>query len=311
VTGTPESARGFEAAEGHAGGKLILLGEHAVVHGEPAIAAGIPAGMRVAVTPRSDGRRTAAGVDVTDMRLARAIAIAAERLGIDAGQGFDVSIAGELPDAVGLGSSASLSVGLARALAAATRTTLRGDDLAAAAHAVEGAFHGTPSGVDVTTVLQGGLGWYEVGPPRRWEALAAARPLEIVVVVADRRHDTGRTVGSLRERATARPGLYRPIFRAIGDLVREARSAIESGDLRRLGEAMTLDHGLLRVCGVSTPVLDAAVEEAVSHGALGAKLTGGGGGGAIVALAEDGGPSLANVLSRPGRPAFAVRLPGG
>ena len=73
---------------------------------------------------------------------------------------------------------------------------------------------------------------------------------------------------------------------------------------------MSLDHGLLRACGVSTPVLDAAVEEAIGEGALGAKLTGGGGGGAIVALVGEDAPGLAARLERPGRPAVAIRLPG-
>jgi len=297
------------AASGSAGGKLILLGEHAVVHGQPAIALGLPVGTRVAVTGRSDGLRTVGGSRPADRRLADAIDLAAERLGIAVECGFDVAIEGDLPEAVGLGSSASLSLALARALAAATGCSLPPGDLAEVAHAAEAGFHGTPSGVDVTTVLHGGLGWYEVGPPRRWEAILPARPLEFVVVVADRRHDTGHTVGSLRERAAASPRLYAPIFRAIGDLVREGRGAIESGDSRRLGEAMSLDHGLLRACGVSTPVLDAAVEEAIGQGALGAKLTGGGGGGAIVALVAEDAPGLAARLERPGRPALAFRLP--
>ena len=103
-------------AEAHAGGKLILLGEHAVVHGQPAIATGVPAGIRVAVRPRSDARRTVGGSDPVDARLAQAIAVAAERIGVPASSGFDLGIEGDLPDAVGLGSSASLSVALSRAL---------------------------------------------------------------------------------------------------------------------------------------------------------------------------------------------------
>lgn len=296
-------------SESQAGGKLILLGEHAVVHGQPAIATGLPCGVRVAIRARDDGLRTVEGSEPRDLRLARAIRIAAERVGVAPSWGFDLSIRADLPDAVGLGSSASLSVALARALVSVAGGDGSAGVIAEVAHAVEGAFHGTPSGVDVTTVLDGGLGWYEVGPPRRWETIVPAVPLDLVVVVADRRHDTGRTVGSLRERSSARPGLYHPIFEAIGGLVREGRHAIESGDLARLGEAMTLDHGLLRTCGVSTPALDAAVEEALATGALGAKLTGGGGGGAIVALAPGRAGDLAARLDRPGRSAFPVRVP--
>ena len=131
------------------------------------------------------------------------------------------------------------------------------------------------------------------------------------MAVVDRRHDTSRTVGSLRARSAAHPGVYRALFASIGALVREARAAIETGDLARLGEAMTCDHGLLRTCGVSTPTLDAAVDEALAAGALGAKLTGGGGGGAIVALAPLAAADLAERLRLPGRLPFVARwIPG-
>ena len=44
-------ARGLEAAEGRGNGKIVLLGEHAVVYGMPAIAAGISLGAAARATP--------------------------------------------------------------------------------------------------------------------------------------------------------------------------------------------------------------------------------------------------------------------
>ena len=65
----------------------------------------------------------------------------------------------------------------------------------------------------------------------------------------------------------------------------EARQALELGDVRRLGELMTENHGLLGRLGVSTERVDRMCTYALEAGALGAKITGSGGGGCVVALA--------------------------
>ncbi|HZR79776.1 MAG TPA: mevalonate kinase [Candidatus Binatia bacterium] len=297
-------------ARASAGGKLILLGEHAVVHGHPAIAAGIPARVEVSVTPCAAGEDTLrAAAGFADPRLAAAVAEARSEVGIPEAIGLEIGIAGDLPVAIGLGSSAALSVALVRALAACCGRALADEQVAAAAHRLESLFHGKPSGVDATAATYGGLFWFEAGPPPRRLPLRAARPLEVVVVLTGSRHDTGRVVGGLRERAAAAPAVYRPVLAAIGELVRGARDAIERGDVALLGELMTMDHALLRACGVSTPVLDAAVHDALAAGALGAKLTGGGGGGAAIALARGDARDLARSLGERGYEAMAARIP--
>src|SRR5262245_37786368 len=105
-------------ASASAGGKVILLGEHAVVHGQPALVAGIAARVTVAVAPRSGPEeiRIAAGDLGADPRVRAAVAEARRLAGVPQESGLDVVIAGDLPVAVGLGSSAALSVALLRAL---------------------------------------------------------------------------------------------------------------------------------------------------------------------------------------------------
>jgi mevalonate kinase len=293
----------------HAGGKVILLGEHAVVHGEPAIVAGLPAGVTVRVTPRpGPGTEIAATGGLDDPRLARAVAEARALAGIEAERGLAVEIAGDLPVAVGLGSSAALCVALVRALEAASGRVASDDDVARNAHRLEGIFHGTPSGVDGTAATYGGLLWFEAGPPPRHHVLRPARAFDVVVVLSGSRHETGRTVAGLRERAAASPRVYRPVLGAIGALVRAAREAIEGGELELLGELMTMNHGLLRACGVSTAELDAIVEDALAEGARGAKLTGAGGGGAVIALPAGEPAALAGAMQARGHECFAVAL---
>lgn len=289
------------AASGNASGKVILLGEHVVVHGQPAIVAGLDRGVRVDLVP---GGKAA----FADPRVAEAFRLAVRLLDVTS-DGLGLRIDGDLPIGMGLGSSAALAVAMLRALADGAGRELSQADLAAHAHEIERLFHGTPSGVDSTAAAHGGLLWFEAGPPPRHERLRVpGGELPLVIVLSRTVHATSQTVGSLRERAAAAPDVYRPVFSAVGELVRAARHALEAGDRKRLGELMTMNHGLLRACGVSTPELDAIVDAALAAGALGAKLTGAGGGGAVVALPSGEPEPLAAALSAAGWECFGLRL---
>ncbi len=286
-------------ARGSGRGKVILLGEHAVVHGEPAIAAGLSHEVEVRVRPDPHGASSVSN------GLRAALEAAAKAVGVRDADGIAIEISGNLPIAVGLGSSAALSVALVRALSASVERSLSLEEAARLANEVEKVFHGTPSGIDANTAARGGLLWFETGPPMRWENVEAGGALSIVIVLSGEEHDTGHTVGALRRRVGASPPVYRPVFSAIGELVRAARTAIEKSEWRLLGELMSMNHELLRACGVSTKALDRVVDEARARGALGAKLTGAGGGGAAIALAAPGeAAQLAQSLRDGGWEAF-------
>lgn len=296
------SASALHAAEGRATGKVILLGEHVVVHGHPAIVAGLDRGVTVRITPGDTRPEPPAD------GLSRATARAAELLAIQ--QPFAVDVDGDLPIGMGLGSSAALAVALLRALAAASGRVLDETTTAAQAHEIERLFHGTPSGVDGTAATYGGVLWFEAGTPPHHEALTLTEPLPLVVVLSRTPHATSHTVGSLRERAAASPRVYQPVFGAIASLVASARDALLATDRSALGELMTMNHGLLRACGISTPELDAIVEVALGAGAAGAKLTGAGGGGAVLALPAGDGEPLAQALRDAGHDCFVTTVGG-
>ncbi|MEW6268954.1 MAG: mevalonate kinase, partial [Thermodesulfobacteriota bacterium] len=290
-------------------GKVILLGEHVVVHGQPAIVASVERGVRVTVVPRPAGE-VGVALAAADERLQAAAELAARLCGVGRA-GFQLEVEGDLPVAMGLGSSAALAVAVLRALSASAGRELGDAQLASSAHEIERLFHGTPSGVDSTAAAHGGVLWFESGrrgeAPRQ-EAIELPEPLPLLVLLSRTPHTTATTVGGLRERAAASPEVYQPVFAAVGALVASARRALEDGDRARLGELMTMNHGLLRACGVSTPELDAIVDAALGAGALGAKLTGAGGGGAVIALPADDGAALLAALRARGHDGFVARL---
>ena len=72
--------------------------------------------------------------------------------------------------------------------------------------------------------------------------------------------------------------------------VRNFATALTSGDLHAAGELMVASHHSLRdLYEMSTPLMDAAVEQCwPSPGVYGARMTGGGFGGCVVALTDPG-----------------------
>jgi mevalonate kinase len=264
-------------ARGRAAGKVILLGEHAVVYGRPALAAGLDRGLDVELS---------VGRPPEDVRLARLLAEAAGALGVSA-DGLAVAVRSDLPPGAGLGSSAALCVAVLRALAAAAGRVLAPADELALGRRLETIFHGHPSGIDPAAAALGRTCFRFVrGEPPAVTPLAVARPLPLVVALGAPR-STGAAVQGLRARWEAEPARYERLFDEVAEVVDAGARAAERGDLPALGQAFDRNQELLAALGVSAPATAILVATARAAGALGAKLTGGGAGGAVIALAPD------------------------
>jgi mevalonate kinase len=276
------------AARGHAAGKVILLGEHAVVYGRPALAAGLPLGLDVELTETGDGPAVSSDrvALADDDRPRRLVVEAATLLGVDA-RCVAVRVRSALPAGAGLGSSAALAVAVLRALAATAGRRLGRDEELALGRRLEAIFHGTPSGVDPAAAALGGTFRFVRGEPPTVTPLRAARPLPLVIALGTHPRSTGAAVGGLRERWTADRARHEALFDAVAVVVDDGARAIATGDLAALGGAFDENQRLLAALGVSAPETDALVDAARRAGALGAKLTGGGAGGAVIALAPD------------------------
>jgi hydroxymethylglutaryl-CoA reductase len=316
----------IDAHFGFAPGKVILFGEHAVVHGHPAIAAALDRGIRVAVTERDvdDGpvlRSNNAALPTRcrpdpggegPERLREALAVLREALGPRARR-LHFSVDGAIPAGAGLGSSAALAVALLRGAHALFGVELDDDELVERAFALERVFHGNPSGIDHTTIVRGGVVSYEraqgavVGHAT---SLSLPRPLHLAVGVAGPHAGTASAVGALRDRARRHPDHYGRIYEEIGALARSARKHLENGRYGAVGELMDLNQGLLNALGASTPAIESLCAIARERGAAGAKLSGAGGGGAVIALVDDGdADAVVRAFAAAGYAAFTATLP--
>jgi mevalonate kinase len=271
-------------------GKIILLGEHAVVYGYPALAAALDRGVTIAPVPTPAGGPLRLDVPAWDLSVAasarddahpvaRALAAIADELGIGRPA---VSLVGDaqIPPGAGLGSSAAMAVAITRALLSHAKRPLDPQTIRAAAAASETVLHGRASGVDVALALAGGIGVFRKSTGLR--AFPTA-PLRALVGSSGAPRSTSAMIERVAEATESAVDDLRLV--ELGALTDTGTAALLAGDLAGLGAAMNRAHAVLAGLGVSTPQLDSLCEAARATGAHGAKLTGAGGGGAVIAIA--------------------------
>jgi mevalonate kinase len=289
---------------GSASGKVILLGEHAVVYGMPAIVVGIDRGASARASPGETAGETSSELVLGDtIRVTSddksdvAQAFAALLLACNVTSRVRVDVTTDLPAAAGLGCSAALGVAIVRALDAWQKRPLAPpNETIERALSWEKIFHGNPSGIDATAAARGGCLLYqrmEGGPSIKEVRLGG--PLTLAVGHTGTASSTRAMVELVAKLRDRKKDLVGQSFEGIASLVSNARLALEAYDRVGLGRLMDLNQMILSGLMLSTEEIESMCRLAREAGALGAKLTGSGGGGCVVALAgEDADPILAS-----------------
>jgi mevalonate kinase len=294
-------------------GKVILFGEHAVVYGQPAIAAPVTqVQARATVAPGiglSSGTILVQAPEIAldsplrdlplDHAIKQAIGLTLAAVGVEQPPAFKIKITSAIPLAAGLGSGAAVSVAAIRAVSAFLGHPLADEQVNAIAFEVEKIHHGTPSGIDNTVITYARPVYFVKGRPI--ETFVIHTPFTLVIGDTGVASPTGVTVGDVRKAWEAEKARYDDLFAGCGRIAARARSAIEAGEVGALGPLMDENHALLQEMGVSSPELDRLAAAARAAGAAGAKLSGGGRGGNMIALAREVEPDrIANALMEAG-----------
>lgn len=276
-------------SSGH--GKIILLGEHAVVYGRHAIATPIPLAIQAHVQRGGDGVELIIQRWGVEQRLHRSaekqhayeksLAIIFKTLGLER-ESMRLEIFPNVPRAMGLGGSAAIAVATIRALDRCFELGLDDERVNELAFECEKIAHGTPSGIDNTLSTSGQTMLFRSGESPLRKVIEIDQAVQLVVGISGIESLTAATVARVRKAREAHPELYETIFNQIDSLVIEGVDALVGHKLDTLGELMNICHGLLNAMQVSSWELEEMIQIARRHGALGAKLTGGGG--SIIAL---------------------------
>ncbi len=284
-----EPAEGAVSAS--AAGKIILLGEHAVVYGHHALAVPIHDAVHASVSQAEHntsltitdwGLHVVVGEDESD-GAAAAVKLIFEKLRLRDVH-LDIRVSSILPRGMGLGSSAAIAVAVTRAIAKYSRIELTDNAVNEIAFACEQLSHGTPSGVDNTISCFGNAMLFRKSAALCSEPLAISARLPIVVGCSHSSGPTREQVAGVSLRRDNNPQRYDALFQQIDQLSIDGAKALANQNYSELGSMMNVCQGLLNAIEVSTPELEEMIHIARDAGAVGAKLTGAGGGGSMVAL---------------------------
>lgn len=286
-------------------GKVILLGEHAVVFGQPAIATAVDLRLRCHVHRHSTFVMN--GSPLSQKMHPYVHSAIAKHWGTEP---LAVETHSDIPSGSGMGSSAAVTTSLLAALTALKGGRVQQEGVAREAFDVESVVQGRASPIDTSASSHGRgifvdskpsdrLLWHIQRDVREWYVHDCEVPhMSLVIGYTGIHAATGPLVAKVK-RYTDRTVFARDIIEEIGGIVREGLVCLRTNDQEALGRLMTRDHKLLAILGVSHPALDRLVRAALPY-SFGAKLTGAGGGGSMIALTD-----------RPKEVAEAIRLKGG
>lgn len=286
--------------------KVILFGEHFVVYDRLAVVMAIDRRVHVTVKPRSDGK-IVIGSDVLgclgafapdgdyrpikephgEARL-RPIYMIAKSILASSGRhtGLDILVESTVPIAVGLGSSAAVTVASAAAISSLLELNISKDEIFRMAFEAEKMIHGNPSGIDPAVSTYGGFIAYRRGEGVRRLDVDVDLPLVVGNTCIER--STGEMVSLVSRIRNLYPNIIDRIMDVGEEVAKSAIRALENGDINVIGNLMNINHALLCAIGVSNEAIERLIGAARMAGAIGAKLTGAGGGGCIIALSPPG-----------------------
>ena len=304
-------------------GKVHLIGEHAVVYGEPAIIASI--GLRTkAKAEKSDKIRykddrwnhddsfsiddvKSTSIEVLNLwkkcaesknflplfenikannyeNYKKTVAgIAVENLGIEGG--ISIEIESDVPSGAGVGSSSSLEAAVIQAMAAEYGKKISIEEINSITFRMEEIIHGTPSGGDNSACCFGRVIWFQKGTPNIIKPLSLPHKLENFVLVYTKppEKNTGELVQLVRNLGESFRG---PRVQELGKMTHQMLEALKKKDIKTIQNLINKTQKNLKELGVSVPEIDEIASAVVDIGGA-AKLCGAGGGGMMLCHHSD------------------------
>ena len=264
-------------------GKLMLLGEHAVVYGQPCIVTAVDKRLTVSARRTSGSQIKIDAPQVKETRFVdRAVGAFFLKYKVTSkNQGLSLSVHSDFTHQVGFGSSSAVSVATLKALSILYDIPVTQKDIFNLAYQVTIDIQGVGSGFDIAAATYGGTVYFRKGGS---EISQLNTQLPIVVGYTGTKADTPILVRQVQEKYLKAKRRFNQIFKKIGSLVNQGKNALENKDWQTLGRLMDQNQDYLRQLGVSSPKLNSLISAAKAAGAWGAKLSGAGGGDCMIAL---------------------------
>ena len=265
--------------------KIILIGEHSVVYGYPAIA--IPL-KKIEIECAIEEAKSNFFYDETDT-LSVAIFTALKYLRKENVK-IKYKITSQIPQKRGMGSSAAVSIAAIRAIFNYFRENLEDELLEKLVNTAEIVAHKTPSGLDAKTCLSDKAIRFVKNKGFSYIDLN----LDVYLVIADTGiyGNTGEAIQNVKNLGSKAELSLKKLGRLTDEMTRILTGNIENKEekikkISKIGEIMTAANTELGKLNITIEKTELFVKTAIENGAAGAKISGGGLGGCVIALAEN------------------------
>ena len=277
-------------------GKIILFGEHFVVHGTPAILAAID--KRVTVTSaftdnniiRVNSELGTLNVPVSSpyeevkSEFRPFVYLANEMITSNQNvNGLEITINSDIPIGVGLGSSSACCVAATASISGLFKEVSSEENLKMSIEAEKTIFPDT-SGADCTVCTYGGIIEYDKinGSKKNTDA----SNLNLLITNSMIPHSTKRSVEKVSKFKEDDEERFSQLCALETKLIDEVNIALKNKDLITLGLKMSENQKYLEEIQVSNDTLRGMIGS-LKEISLGAKITGAGDGGCVIALVKD------------------------
>lgn len=263
-------------------GSLMLLGEHAVLHGRRALVTSVNQRLTVTLTARHDRQleiRSALGTHLTSLDdpeshpKFRFILAAAAAVPITSG-GLTIEVQAEFSDQIGFGSSAAVTVATVAALRRFDGLDADRRTIFLTARDIIRSVQGRGSGADVAASVYGGLVLYRA-EPLEITPLDASHP--ITAVYSGSKLPTPEVIRLVEEKRARQPDRFELLFDLMDRCSGTAAEAVALGDWTTVGHMLEVGQGVMEEMELSNAALDAILRALrADPGIRGAKISGSG-----------------------------------
>jgi mevalonate kinase len=271
-------------------GSMMLLGEHAVLHGYSALVAAVNYRMHVRLSLRKDGQvviDSALGQfesPLKNMSIQAPFTFVLTAIDYykDALSGVDLSIQSDFSHQVGLGSSAAVTVAVVAAMRKALGLDLSLNAIFHDAYEVVSLVQGVGSGADVAASVFGGLGCYRMAPFYYKHLKNIPR---VFLYYSGSKMPTVEVIKHVESTFENRKDELAAIYKGIDACVTAAKTAIDFSDWRHLGKLFAQQQNLMDQLGVNNDALQSLVDVLSRQKKVkGVKISGSGLGDCVIAL---------------------------
>lgn len=278
-------------------GSTMLMGEHAVLFGQPALVCALDVRIEIQVTLRDDrvvsiqsalGDYQASLDDLIDDPALSFVIAAIKAYQDRLDTGFELIIDSAFSSTIGLGSSAAITAAMVTLLNRLSNTDADlNRDFRQGLEIIHEVQKGRGSGADLAASLAGGVVCF-TQQPLQIKPVAFPENIVLALYYAGYKMKTPDVLALVEQQWRSRSVLQQSLYQLMGDTSRAAIVALEQQDLKEFGRLMNVYQGLLDALGVC----DATLAEMIytlrqEQQVLGAKISGSGLGDCVLTLGTE------------------------